>query len=173
MLANVANGINCEYTIGVRNGRCSVPAVPFAPVELTATPGINSVLLAWGGACATAQTTTCTLTPQGEETVSARFMSAINVDIVIPHSNASGTVTFTIPNVPTQPVCTTRAQGERTCVYALPIGATGVFTAQPAPGSAFVGFSGPCVEGPGPVPVCTYRGFGFLREIEAVFSTAP
>lgn len=171
--SNSVNGILCEYSVGVLNGRCSTSAALFAPVELTATPGISSVLLAWGGACAGATTTTCVVRPEGAETVSARFTSAINVSIEIPRSNGTGVVSFSVPDVPSPPVCPTRADGARSCRYALPVGASGVFRAEPGPGSTFLGFSGPCLEGTGPVPVCTFRGFGFVRRIDAVFSTTP
>lgn len=171
VVSNTTDGIQCDYSMGVLDGRCSTPADLFAPVQLTATPGTSSVLLAWGGACANAKTTTCTVAPEGDEMVSAQFSAAINVDIEIPQTNGAGVVRFNVPYVPSQPSCSASAGGDRTCGYALPVGTTGIFSAEAAPGSTFVGFSGPCLEGTGPVPTCTYRGFGFVRVIEAVFTT--
>ena len=165
-------GLDCAITLGTTAATgCAASVNPFTPLALTATSGPASALVAWGDACAGATTVTCTLSPSTAVTrVTAQFSAAIDVDLIVNAVTGAGTVRFDIPNVPTQPQCTA-AQGQAiTCRYALPIGATGVFRGEPAPGRVFLGFSGPCLEGTGLVPTCTYRGFGFVREIQAFFT---
>ena len=168
--AATAGGIDCAYVLGaLGTGRCSMTTNPFRPVRLTATPAPASALVAWGGACVGATTVTCDLTPAADAVASARFEAAVSVSMVVSGPANAGTITFTVPDVPMQNGCASGATGSASCPFALPLGATGVFRATPANGFEFVGFSGPCVEGIGPVPTCTYRGFGFIREIQAVF----
>lgn len=165
-----AGGLDCTITLGtVAPSGCSMTVNPFVPVQLTAQPAPASALVSWGDACATATTTTCTVSPTAATSVSARFTAAIDVQMIMAFSSGAGTVTFGIPGVPSQPVCTSTAGVVNSCRFSLPIGATGVFRGVAAPGYEFVGFSGPCLEGTGPVLTCTYRGFGFVREIEAYF----
>lgn len=162
-------GLDCVLTLGsLAPSGCAMTVNPFAPVEITARPAPASALLSWGNACADATTTTCTVTPAGATAVSARFTAAIDVQMVI-GPTGEGSVRFEIPEVPTQPLCNVVVGTTNSCRFALPIGATGVFRGVPAPGSRFIGFTGPCLEGSGVVPTCTYRGFGFVREIEAFF----
>jgi hypothetical protein len=166
----VEGGIDCTITLGtLAPGGCAMTVNPFAPVRLTAQPAPASALVSWGEACASASTTTCTVTPSGPTTVSARFTAAIDVQMIMALSTGAGSVTFDIPGVPSQPMCSSTAGVVNSCRFSLPIGATGVFRGVAAPGYQFIGFNGPCLEGTGPVPTCTYRGFGFVREIEAYF----
>jgi hypothetical protein len=165
-----ANGLNCAYALGATSGACVMTVPAGTSVNIMATSNPASALVAWGDACAGTMSLTCSVTPSAATTVSARFAAAIDVNMVISGSG-TGAVSFAIPNVPSQPVCTGLSGQTRTCRFALPIGNSGVFRATPAAGSSFVGFSGACQEGVGPVPVCTYQGFGFVREIRAVFST--
>jgi hypothetical protein len=162
--------LDCTITLGtIAPSGCSRTVNPLAPLQLVAQPAANSALLSWGEACAGATTITCTVTPSAPTIVSARFTAAIDVQMIMARSGGAGTVSFSIPGVPTQPTCSSVASVLSSCRYSLPIGATGVFRGVPAGSNRFVGFRGPCLEGAGPVPVCTYRGFGFVREIEAVF----
>jgi hypothetical protein len=163
-------GIDCTITLGtLAPGGCAMTVNPFAPVSFTAQAAPASALVAWGDVCANATSTTCTITPTGPAAVSARFTAAIDVQMIMALSTGAGSVTFSVPGVPSQPMCTSTAGVVNSCRFSLPIGATGVFRGVPAPGYQFIGFRGPCLEGTGPVPVCTYRGFGFVREIEAYF----
>ncbi|MCU0617872.1 MAG: Ig-like domain-containing protein [Gemmatimonadaceae bacterium] len=165
-------GLDCAITLGSTAATgCAASVNPFTPVTLTATSAPASALVSWGDACAGATTVNCTLSPSTAVTrVTAQFSAAIDVDLIVNAVTGAGTVRFEIPNVPTQTACTA-AQGQAiTCRYALPIGTTGIFRAEPAPGRVFLGFSGPCLEGTSLVPTCTYRGFGFVREIQAFFT---
>lgn len=166
-----SDGINCAYTLGATSGAaCAMTVNPFTPVALTAIANPSSALLSWGGACTGAATVTCTVAPGAATTVSARFVSAINVTMNVGGSGG-GTITFDIADVPTQASCVSTPNAPTSCTYALPVGRRGEFRATPAPGYQFIGFTGPCVEGNGPVPVCTYLGFGFVRTIQAYFQT--
>lgn len=165
--------VDCAYTQGQPAGLgCRTTVPPLTSMRLTATPGPASALLSWGEACAGTMTLTCALTPSLESTdVSARFVSAIDVQMVV--GGGAGTISFSVPDVPSQGVCTSTASAGNSCRFSLPVGTTGVFRAAPAAGVAFAGFQGPCLEGTGLVQACTYRGFGFLREIQAFFGSAP
>ncbi len=163
------DGMDCTYTLGATTaGACSMSVNPFTAVALTAVPKPASALLAWGGACAGSETVTCTVVPQIATSVSARFVAAINVTMNVGGSGG-GVIAFDIAGVPAQASCVSTPNTPKSCSYALPVGRSGVFRATPAPGFQFIGFSGPCVEGSGPVPVCTYLGFGFVRTIQAYF----
>ncbi len=165
-----SNGLNCAYALGSTSGACVMTVPAGTSVSISAASNPASALVAWGDACAGTMSFTCSVNPTSATIVSARFAAAIDVNMVISGSG-TGAVSFAIPSVPSQPVCTGLSGQTRTCRYALPIGNSGVFRATPAAGSSFVGFSGACQEGVGPVPVCTYQGFGFVREIRAVFSS--
>ncbi len=160
--------LDCALTLGVPNGMCETSVNPFAPVSISAVAEPASALVAWGEACQGAPTVTCTFTPTAAVAVSARFVAAIDVQMNVVGTGA-GTVSFNIPGVPTQNACASTPSAGNSCRFALPVGATGVFRGTAAPGYQFIGFNGPCLEGSGPVPTCTYRGFGFVRVIEAVF----
>jgi hypothetical protein len=167
----VDGGIDCTYTLGATTaGTCTMSVNPFTPVALTAIPKPASALLAWGGACAGSETVTCAVAPSAATSVSARFVAAIDVTMKVAGSGG-GTITFDIAGVPTQASCVSTPNNPQSCSYALPVGRSGVFRGTPAPGYQFIGFTGPCVEGNGPVPVCTYLGFGFIRTIQAHFQT--
>jgi len=167
----VAGGIDCTYTLGVTTaGMCSMSVNPFGPVALTAIPKPASALLAWGGACAGSPTVTCSVATSVATSVSARFVAAIDVTMNVGGSGG-GVISFDIAGVPAQSTCVSTPNHAKSCAYALPVGRSGVFRGTPAPGYQFIGFSGPCVEGAGPVPVCTYLGFGFVRTIQAYFQT--
>ncbi len=169
----VSQQIDCLYTQGqpaVSGCRTTVP--PLTTMRLVATASPGSALLSWGDACAGTMTLTCVLSPTATSTdVSARFGSAIDVQIVV--GGGAGRVSFSVPNVPSQGECATTATANNSCRFSLPVGTTGIFRASPAAGVTFAGFQGPCLEGTGLVPTCTYRGFGFLREIKAFFGSAP
>lgn len=167
----VAGGMDCTYTLGAPTaGTCAMTVNPFTPVALTAIPKPASALLAWGGACAGSATVTCLVAPSVATTVSARFVAAIDMTVNVGGSGG-GVIAFDIAGVPAQPSCVSTPNSPKSCAYALPVGRSGVFRATPAPGYQFIGFTGPCVEGSGPVPVCTYLGFGFVRTIQAYFQT--
>lgn len=167
------DGLDCALTLGTAaSSGCTATTAPLAPVSLIARAAPSSILVSWGDACAHATTVTCHLVPSAATTpVSARFMAANDVDLILDATAGGGTVWFDIPGVPTQASCSA-ARGEvKTCRYALPAGATGVFRAEFGPQQAFLGFNGFCNEGTTLVSTCTYRGYGFLREVRAVFTS--
>jgi hypothetical protein len=171
--ADANQRIDCAYASGqpAPTG-CSTTVPPATPVRLVATPSPASALLSWGEACAGTMTLTCVLSPMAASTdVSARFVTAIDVQMLV--SGGAGSVAFEIPNVPSQGACASTATASNSCRFSLPVGTTGVFRAIPAAGEKFSGFRGPCLEGTGLVPTCTYRGFGFVREINAFFGDVP
>ncbi len=164
-----SEGINCTYTLGaIAGGTCAMSVTPFTAVDLTAIAKPGSALLAWGGACAGSATVTCRVVPSAATSVSARFGAAINVTMNVGGSGG-GSISFDVADVPTQAPCVSTPDNPTSCTYALPVGRSGVFRGTAAPGYHFIGFMGPCVEGPGPVPVCTYLGFGFVRTVQAYF----
>lgn len=163
--AGVTDGIDCTYSAGLPGDTGCDMLVPLsAQVSLTATANPGSALVSWGEACAGVMTRTCTIQPTAASEVYARFVAAIDVNMEI---NGAGVVSFDITGVPVQENCASASIA--TCRYSLPIGMTGTFRAMPAAGYVFSGFRGPCLEGTGLVQTCTYRGFGFVRRIEALF----
>ncbi len=161
----VTDGIDCTYSAGLPDDTGCDMLVPLSSqVSLTATANAGSALVAWGEACAGETTLTCTIQPMAARNVYARFVAAIDVSMEIA---GAGVVSFGITGVPAQENCSSASNA--TCRYSLPIGMTGTFRATPAAGYTFTGFRGPCLEGTGLVQTCTYRGFGFVRRIEAQF----
>ena len=76
--------INCSETNGVVTGTCSANYRIGTVVTLTATAGSGSNFGGWGGACAGSEGTTCTVTMNSTQNVTASF--------VIPGQTQSGTV---------------------------------------------------------------------------------
>ncbi len=166
LAAGVTGGIDCEYNAGLPGDAGCEMLVPLSTsLSLTATADPGSALVAWGEACRGVMTRTCTIEPTAASNVYARFVAAIDVNMEI---DGPGVVSFDITGVPAQENCPSASNA--TCRYSLPIGMTGTFRATPAAGYVFIGFRGPCIEGTGLVQTCTYRGFGFVRRIEAHFA---
>jgi hypothetical protein len=90
--------INCTDTAGSLSGTCSASYLSGASVTLTATPTAPSTFGGWGGGCASSGTsTTCTLTVNAAESVSADFVpppAAVNLPAFTPGTNVSQMATF-------------------------------------------------------------------------------
>jgi GH25 family lysozyme M1 (1,4-beta-N-acetylmuramidase)/Fe-S cluster biogenesis protein NfuA len=75
-IADSAGKITClQMTI------CSSLYSPGDSIQLTATPEPGYALVAWGGACASAVSSTCTLTTLGSQTVTATFSYRLKVQV--------------------------------------------------------------------------------------------
>ncbi len=89
--------INCSEANGVVTGTCSASYAPGTTVILTASPTSPSTFAGWGGACSSFGTgTTCSLTMNSAQNVSANFAAApMVVPITLPPgTNSTGTATF-------------------------------------------------------------------------------
>jgi len=166
--------IDCTITNGVASGgRCTAIVPSGTSVTLRATGDVNNALAFWGAACNGRTTFECTVTMDVPLTVSAGFVAGVDVEMRL-LGTARGTVTFEPQGSPSQAPCSVTTAGVPvSCRFSLPSTAPGgVFRATPTSGATFVGFVGPCAESSGadPVPVCTYRGIGFLRVITATFN---
>ena len=163
--------INCTITNGSPSGACAASVPVGTQVTLRAVGGAGSALAAWGASCTDQPTYECTLTMNSSLGVNASFTPAIDVEMRV-SGTGFGRVTFEPSGAPSQAPCvTTTGNSPVSCRFALPSGTIGVFRGTPATGSLFEGFLGSCAElvGSTPVPVCTYRGIGFLRVFTAVF----
>jgi GH25 family lysozyme M1 (1,4-beta-N-acetylmuramidase)/Fe-S cluster biogenesis protein NfuA len=69
---------------------CSALYSPGDSIQLTATPAPGYALVSWGGACASAASSTCTLTTLGSQTVTATFSYRLKVKVT---GDMPGTVT--------------------------------------------------------------------------------
>ncbi len=165
--------INCTITNGAPSGQCTASVTIGTQITLRAVGSAGSALSAWSGVCSSQATHECTITLNASLGVNANFVPAIDVEMRISGAGF-GSVSFQPAGAPSQAPCvTTVPNGTATCRFALPTGpgAMGVFRGTPGPGFTFEGFLGSCAEltGSTPVPVCTYRGIGFLRVFTAVF----
>jgi len=164
--------INCAIANGIASGVCSASAPNGTAVTLRSVGSTGSALSAWGGDCAGQASYDCMLTLTTSRGASATFVPAIDVEMRV-SGEGFGTVTFEPSGAPRQMPCVTSSpNASASCRFALPTGSTGVFRGIPGGGSTFEGFLGSCAElvGSTPVPVCTYRGIGFLRVFTAVFN---
>lgn len=166
--------IDCTVTAGVAAGpRCSANVPAGTSITLRAIGNTNNALSAWGNACAGQTTYECQLTMNSDVSARASFVAGVDVELRLSGAGR-GMVTFEPLSGPSQAPCVVSTGGVNVnCRFSLPSTSTeGVFRGMPVSGSAFGGFVGPCVESTGatPVPVCTYRGIGFLRVITGTFS---
>ena len=164
--------IDCPITAGVASGpKCSVSVAPGTSITLRAIGNTGNALTYWGDGCANRTTYECTVVVNSAVRASAGFTPAIDVDMRLAGSG-QGSITFQPAAAPSQQPCVMSGLGAATnCRFSLPIGSTGVFRGLAATGT-YVGITGPCVESVGstPVPVCTYRGIGFVRVFNASFT---
>ena len=122
-------GLSCT------GGTCSATFTPGSNVTLTATPGSGATWQGWGGACAAASGTTCTLNAiQQAKTVTASFSSASGISLSISLSGP-GTVTSSPPGLN----CDSMGIG---CSATFPSGTSVVLTAVAGANALFAGFSG-------------------------------
>ena len=141
-------------------------------MALVGTGAASNALYEWGGACTGVNAHRCELTVNTSTQVTTIFGTAIDVEMRVSGTGA-GTITFAPLAVPTQAPCQLAALGAPvTCKYSLPTGSSGVFRGFATAGSQFGGISGPCAESVAGevVPICTYRGVGFLRVFTTTFT---
>ena len=165
--------VNCRIVAGNAGSGCSVIVPAGTTLKLQATGDVGNALQTWGGDCAARSTYECTLTANSALSVTAGFTPAIDVEMWL-SGTSKGTVTFDVTDAPSQAPCVMNGIAVAvSCRFSLPVGGSGVFRGVPTQlGGRFYGFVGPCVESVSadPVPVCTYRGIGFLRTFNATFS---
>jgi len=166
--------IDCTITNGVAtSGRCSATVASGSSITLRATGAINNAHAFWGAGCNGRTTFECTIVMDVPIDVFVGFTNAIDVEMRM-GGTGLGSVTFAPEGAPAQAPCVIGVAGAAvSCRFSLPASsASGVFRGLPSGGSSFAGFVGPCAESSGAnsVPVCTYRGIGFLRVITATFN---
>lgn len=123
-------GIDCGTT-------CTSSAfVAGSPVQLTATPGADSVFTGWGGDC-TGTASTCSVTMSGARNVVATFTFA---RILTVGRAGAGSGTIRGPGIDCGTSCSAPADG------------TVSLSAAPATGSYFAGWAGDCS---GTAPTCS------------------
>jgi hypothetical protein len=123
-ISSVPGGISC-------GGDCSESYLYGTSVTLTATPGAGSSFGAWTG-CDTTSGTTCTVTINGAESVSASFtLQSFAVTV-----NRTGGGTGTVTSSPAGITC----GGD--CTESLAYGTTVTLTAAPSSGSQFMAWTG-------------------------------
>jgi YVTN family beta-propeller protein len=92
--------IDCILTAGLQSGTCSASYPSGTTVILTATPSGNSAFAGWGSACT--GTTTCSVTMNSAETVTASFPpppQLINLTFA-PGTTVTGMATYDCPSNP-------------------------------------------------------------------------
>jgi hypothetical protein len=139
-------GISCP-------GTCSATVNPGQSVTLTATPAGGFIFLGWGGACGGTRTT-CTLTMNGDKTVSASFGAPPRLTVTPP---SNGTVSGGGINCP------------GTCTATFNPGQSVTLTARPNGGFSFLGWGGSCS---GTRTTCTLTMNGD-KNVSASFGARP
>ncbi len=131
-VTSLPSGISCPSA-------CSTQIAYGSIVTLTPAPGSGYVFSSWSGACS-GSGSTCSVTMNGAESVSATFTQAPESYTVA--VTGYGTVTSSPTGISCPGVCT----------YSFPAGESITFTARPTAGSVFDGWSNQCS---GSNPVCT------------------
>jgi hypothetical protein len=139
-------GISCP-------GTCSATFNPGQSVTLTATPAGSFIFLGWGGACG-GTGTTCTLTMNGDKTVSASFGAPPRLTVQPP---SNGTVSGGGINCP------------GTCTATFRPGQSVTLTARANSGFSFLGWGGSC-GGTGTTCTLTMNGD---KNVSARFGARP
>jgi RHS repeat-associated protein/uncharacterized repeat protein (TIGR02543 family) len=124
-------------------------------VTLTATPSADSVFYGWTGAC-TGTATTCTVTLDQAQNVTADFAPAFKPLSVITLGSGAGTVTSSPSGIDCGTACRTDFAPNTQVTL----------TASPATGSTFGGWSGACT---GSAATCTVT-LDQARAVNATFS---
>jgi hypothetical protein len=168
--------IDCPVREGVASGpKCSARVPVGTAMTLTAVGDGGNALRFWTGACAATTTSQCAVTLTSSVSATVGFTPAIDVSMHLSGSGG-GSVFFEPVGAPSQIPCVLPVSGAPVnCRFSLPTGLEGTFRGQAIAGSTFQGILGPCAESVGgaAVPVCTYRGVGFLRDFTAVFTGTP
>ncbi|EGW21449.1 RHS repeat domain-containing protein [Methylobacter tundripaludum] len=125
------------------------------PVTLTATPATDSTFKGWTGAC-TGTTTTCTVTMDQAQNVSADFAPAFKTLSFSKAGSGTGTITSTPAGI----------DCGATCSVSFATNTQITLTAVPATGSTFGGWFGACT---GTATTCTVT-LNQAKSINATFS---
>lgn len=139
---------------------CSAIYLSGTTVSVNASPDANSVFAGWSGACT--GTGPCTLTMNADQSVTARFMPGVKLNVAVAGSG-SGSVTSKDGGIN----CTSSV-GNCSSLY-LP-GASVSLTAAPASTSSFGGWSGACTgTDPNVCPVT----MNSVQSVTATFNPVP
>lgn len=166
--------INCTFDRGqpTQGSVCTATVAAGTELILRATGSANFAHTGWSGRCAGGTTYECAVTITAPARVSASFGPAIDVEARL-IGTGQGAVTFAPVGAPSQAPCVMAEAGAAaTCRFALPSGTIGLLGGIAGVGSSYQGIVGPCSESAAgeAVPVCTYRGVGFLRTFTATFT---
>ena len=131
------SGISCGTA-------CDADFLTRSAVTLTATPDGGSTFAGWSGGGCSGAASTCIVVMNGNQTVTATFTAPVSMSTLTVQK--SGTGSGTVTSAPSGINC------GNTCTATFPTGSTVTLTADPAGGSTFVGWSGPC-SGTGPCAV--------------------
>ena len=131
------SGISCGTA-------CAADFLTGSAVTLTATPDGGSTFAGWSGGGCSGAASTCIVVMNGNQTVTATFTAPVSMSTLTVQK--SGTGSGTVTSAPSGINC------GNTCTATFPTGNTVTLTADPAGGSTFVGWSGPC-SGTGPCTV--------------------
>ncbi|MCC6136502.1 MAG: hypothetical protein IT491_14220, partial [Gammaproteobacteria bacterium] len=121
---DAAGGVNCAEVYALNT-----------KVTLTATAGVNSVFVGWGGGLCSGTTPTCEVLISGAQNLTAYFAALLSVTVI---KNETGSGTGTVISSPGGINCGADCQQS----YAQDTVVTLTATAQP--GSTFGGWSGSC-----------------------------
>jgi len=139
-------GISCP-------GTCSATLNPNQSVTLNATPTGSFIFLGWGGACG-GTGTTCTLTMNGDKTVSASFGAPPRLTVTPPSNGKVSGGGISCPG---------------TCTATFKPGLSVTLTATPNNGFSFLGWGGSCS---GTRTTCTVTMNGD-KNVSASFGARP
>ncbi len=146
------SGITCGNT-------CSANFLNGSSVTLTATATGGSTFAGWGGACS--GTGACTVTMNGNQTVTATFNAPIMMNTL--SVNLAGTGSGRVTSTPSGINCTAD------CSAGFPTGTVVTLTAIPSSGSTFAGWSGSGCSGTG---TCTVT-MNVNQSVTATFTALP
>ena len=145
LVTSAPAGIECAITGGESEGACSEQFEQGSTVTLTATPGENSELAGWSGACSDASTT-CTVPMTEALSVTVTFRLIAHQLTVTGSGPGSGSVA----SEPSGIACTIESGvPSGACVAPFTHGTTVTLVPDPGANSIFVGWSGAC-SGSGP-----------------------
>ncbi|MCC6245657.1 MAG: Ig domain-containing protein [Gemmatimonadaceae bacterium] len=166
--------INCTIDRGqpTAGSVCTTTVAAGTDMVLRATGLPNFAHTGWAGRCAGGTTYECAITVTAPARVSASFGPAIDLEARAVGAG-QGRITFAPVGAPSQAPCVMTELGvPATCRFSLPSGTIGFFSGVANGGSTYQGIVGPCSESASgeAVPVCTYRGVGFLRTFIATFT---
>jgi hypothetical protein len=144
-------------TLGGTTGTCEGSFADGSEVTLTATPASGMAFVGWGGVCARAGAQpTCTFTVPGANTspVTAAFAPAAPLTVFLFSDGQPGQSTVSYGGVALAPCVLVQSQGQISCGYSIPLGATVTLVA--SPGTEFNGWDAPCDAARSTVTSCVF-----------------